>query len=138
MNLLLELLGQEHRELVAVASERERRRGWQGVDAELIGELYEKRAGLIRELDLDINDTTAEEFYHALRAKWRRGMREDAEAAKKVWRKYRYLGCLVDGELVSANVKDVEANCGRHFMERSCECFRQELAKEVKKRYGLE
>ncbi|MCL2444743.1 hypothetical protein FWD07_01305 [Candidatus Saccharibacteria bacterium] len=135
MNLLLRLLGEDHRELIAVIDEREKRRGFASVDAELVGELYDRRTKLMGELGLDVGDTTAEELYYALRVRWQR--EKDEEVRKKFWREYQYLGVMLDGELVSANGKDVEENLGRDFAERSLEGFRKGLVKEIKRRYGL-
>jgi hypothetical protein len=131
MSFLTDLLGDEHTDLLFVIDAREKRKGFEGMDSKLVGELHQKRNAMFRELKLDPSDTTVEELYHSLNNHYKH------DSSKKFWNDYLYVGCLIDGELVSMSVSDVEINTKKEFSSRSVGWFRERLANEIKKRYGI-
>lgn len=81
----------------------EKATGNSGVDTRLIADVIEKSHHIMRQLGLDIRDTTGHELYLTLNAIVRRG---EAELLADV----DYVLSIVDGKIISFNLIDVIEN----------------------------
>lgn len=129
MSYLADLLGKSDASFNYVLHSNEKSSGNRGIDVQLIGELHEKAAELLKELGLDVYDTTGVELYHALNNK---ATRDDSD---KFWDKYRFLAIMHDGAPVSANIDDIRENVRLPYGKRQYGRFRQSLLNELKYRY---
>src|SRR5690242_1366155 len=67
-HFLKDILATDHPLFTITLAELEKASGDAGVDTRLIGDITEKAHAVMRELQLDTTDTSAEELYHTLTA----------------------------------------------------------------------
>lgn len=106
----------------------ERASGNRAIDAAYIGSMTERAHALMRQLGLDIRDTTDLELYRTLTAY------VDNTAL------FRYTDDVAlmtrDGTVISFNHDDVKANAAKPFEQRTCRAVRCHVRHELVKRYA--
>jgi len=132
MSRLADLLGHDHPLFAYNMAELERASGNAGIDTRLIADINERAHQVIRALGLDGADTFPDELYLALNAAVRRG------EAGNVLGHTQYVLAMVEGEVVSLNIKDVVENSHHQlpFVDRQLESARRHLRAEVIRRYA--
>lgn len=127
MAKVLQTLLDSHSPLFKLAlTKLEKATGHSGVDVRLIADIFQRGHGIMRQLRLDPHDTTPQEFYRALEAR-----ADDSDLLTGM----DFVGVILDGQVVSCNQSDVQANRGRPFTDRTVDQFRRDLAHEIVCRY---
>lgn len=109
----------------------EKMTGNSSIDIKLIADIIEKSHKVMRELKLDINDTTAHELYFALNSAVKHN------TAEWLLTNSDYALMTIDGEIVSLNLIDVIEN-SHHQLPFACRIIshgRRSLRGEIVSRY---
>jgi hypothetical protein len=101
---LQKLLGAEEPMFSLGVIRLEKSTGNSGIDVRLIANITEKAHDIMRQLHLDVKDTTGKELYHALLAAVSMGISNNLLAESD------YVLMELDGQLISFNLIDVVEN----------------------------
>ena len=123
---LEDLLGATQPQFGVAVHNLERATGHAGVDARLVGDIIARGHAVMRQIGLDPADTTAHELYNSL-----------VSRAKEVgfFSETAFVGLVIDGEVISFNLHDIQRNHTRRFEERTLDGLRDALKHELVDRY---
>lgn len=108
--------------------ELERVTGNDGLDVRIYADALQRAHGIMRRVGLDPSDSLAHEVYHALNA--------HAESPK-LFDDTDHVGLLIEGEVVSFNIDDIQKNRGRSFDQRDLQTMQNALKKRIARVYHL-
>lgn len=124
---LAALLGRKNDTLLlATLSDLEKKTGSTGIDIQLLSEILQNAHRVMRLLRLDVRDITAKELYQALQSN-----------STKLTGVCDYTGLIINGSLVSFNVRDIAENNQKEtvFTKRTSMHLHDALAAEIASRY---
>jgi ribokinase len=131
-NFLKDILATDHPLFSRTIAELEKASGNSGIDTRLIADITEKAHGVIRRLNLDPVDTSAEELYHALIATVADGR------AEQLLSDCPYVLLRFDDGPVSFNLQDAVENSHHKlsYPDRQTGHAKRHLRAEIVKRYA--
>lgn len=129
---LKQLLGNDHPLFTANLAALERAVGGAGVDVRLLADIITRGHRVLRSLGLDPANTTSLEAYRAL------NNLAGSDAARSQLRDSDFVLLILEGDLVSFNVQDVEENARRRlaFPDRVVDGAQRHLRAEIIRRYA--
>ncbi len=112
----------------------EKASGDAGIDTRLIGEITETAHRVVRELGLDLNDTTSEELYHALNA----SVRRNDMSIRDLYADTAFVLINLGAGPISLNMHDIIENAHHElpFEKRSVAHAQRKLRMELVRRYA--
>lgn len=123
---LLDLLQASEPQFSAAIHKLEKATGHAGVDIQLVGEIMKRAHVVMRQIGLDPADTTAQELYEALRAR---------SKDRTLFSETPFVGLVLQGEAISFNQEDIEANRALPYAERTLQAMQDALEQELVDRY---
>ena len=129
---LADLLGTDHPLFVYNLNQMERATGGAGVDTRLIADITSRSHQILRQLKIDVKDSSPYELYQSLESSVQSGQ------AETILRPNDYLLIAIDHQIISLNLEDVIENAHHQieFTERRRDHATRNLRMEIIKRYA--
>lgn len=123
---LLDLLQASEPQFSTAVHKLEKATGHAGVDIQLVGDIMKRAHALMRTIGLDPADTTAHELYESLRAHGKN---------RELFADTAFVGLVINGDAISFNAEDVEANRALPYAQRTLQAMQDALEQELIDRY---